>query len=619
MDLLEQYSKLVSNIQTLSEEIPEMREQLRGHERMLSQYKRERSNLDIERSRRQTTLMAEELDRLTAIEYSKINTRQAEVDSKLSLLSTEHSEALAAIASEKYESQLARKYAIREKLNDTLNKYTLPENIPSELSTIVADHLADTKQKYSEKSLLKLIDDVHEAYDDIDMQGFDSGGKINSFIDFISFKQLNNMDMHNRTRLYVYLGYLIALIVGCFTVPVVPIVWLGVSLAATYKKSISDNKNWIEFILPYSSLENGLKFINDEIQASVAKLREKATIAENEQYQLAVMPLNQERAQLEAEYAQAAELVRSSISSEELQARVAAQFDETIAKCEQNIADEERSINRTQKFIHSNEERIPKLKEKQKELLVEIKESYLNPKEPGTSRRLVKSFFLGIDENQGTLIEFKYDGKTTLIMYKGENCGANKDLISMMLMQLLSSMSMTSLNIYLTDLRSAGTDYAVFFQSELEGKMHLCATDKDVNNAITSLHTELIMRTKDILTEAESLEQYNEDMLARKSLPREYIFFLLQDPTPRDMERQELQQILHNGPTVGIIPIVFLKHADIMHGFKSTGDSIAPLVNFFQAFRQCSFTFDGATSDLTATPDLSATIINMLKKGTKSR
>lgn len=619
MELLEQYSKLISNIQTLSDEIPELREQLRSQEKMLAQYKRERSNLDIERSRKQTSLMTEELDRLTAEEYNKINRRQAEIDSKLSLLSTEHSEALSAINVDTFESQLSRKYAIQSKLNETLHRYNLPANLPSELSAIVADHLADTKQKYSEKSLLKLIDDVHDAYDDMDMNGLYSEGKLDTFIDFISFKQLNNSDMHNRSRLYVYLGYLAALIIGCVLVPVIPITCLGIALAVTYKRYTRDNKNWIEFILPYSSLENGLNYINNEIQTTVAALREEAISSENERYQLAITPLNQERAQLEAEYAQAAEIVRGTVSAEELQSRVAAQFEEAVAKCEQNIKDSERAIYRTQKFIHSNEERIPKLKEKQKHLLAEIKESYLNPKDPGTSRRLIKSFFLGIDENQGTLIEFKYDGKTTLIMYKGENCRTNKDLISMMLMQLLSSMSMTSLSIYLTDLRSAGTDYAVFFQSELAGKMHLCATDNDVSNAITALHTELIMRTKDILTEAETLEQYNEDMLARKSLPREYIFFLLQDPTVHDMERQELQQILNNGPTVGIIPIIFLKHADILHGFKTSGDSLVPLITFFQAFNQCSFTFDGATSDLTATPDLSSTIINMLKKGKKSK
>ncbi len=68
-----------------------------------------------------------------------------------------------------------------------------------------------------------------------------------------------------------------------------------------------------------------------------------------------------------------------------------------------------------------------------------------------------------------------------------------------------------------------------------------------------------------------------------------------------------------------IIPIVFLRHADIMDGFGINSESLTAVLRFFQAFNKCSFTFDGATSDLTATPDLSITIMSMLRKGKKSR
>ena len=619
MGLLEEYGYLIANIKNLSDEIPELREQLKSYEKMLAQYRRDRSNLDIERSRRQTSLMTEELNRLTADEYNKINRKQAEVDSKLHTLASEHDEKLRNISSNLYQNKLSRKYAILSKLKDTIQRYTLPSNLPPELLAIVSEHLAATKQKYSEQSLLNLIDDVHAAYDETDMEVFNSEGQLSSLIDIITLKRLNDSNMHNRTKLYIYFGYLIAVVIGCILVPVIPISVLGVAAILTYRRYTVDNKRWIEFILPYSSLENGLSYLDTEITSLVEKYRAKDIEAENSNYQTIIYPLNQERSRLEVEYAQAAEAVRSRVSSAELLERVEAQFTEQIAQCEKDIANTERCISRTQKFIRSNEQQIPKLKEKQKDLLAQIKESYLNPTQPGTSRRLVKSFFLGIDEKQGNLIEFKFDGRTTLIMYKGENCGTNKDLISMMMMQLLSSMSLTALSVYLTDLRSAGADYAVFFQPELAGKLHLCATDSDVNKAISALHSELIMRRQDILTEAETLEQYNEAMLARKSLPREYIFLLLQDPSAKDMEKQELQQLLINGPTVGIIPIIFLRHSDIVNGFGASKDVAEKIAPFFQSFSQGCFTFDGVTSDLTYTPDLSTSIISILKKGKKSR
>lgn len=614
MELLEEYSSLIANIKHLTDEIPELRDQLMGYESMLSKYQRDRSNLDVERTRKQAELMDAELNRLTTEEYTKINEKQAEIDSELQVVSLEHNDNIDTINACIYETRLRSKYDVLSKLQSAAKQYHIPADIPPEMQAITTNYLAASKKKYTNQALLALIDDIQSAYKNVDVKQLKKQ-QSSKFLDFLTLKAINKSNLQNYTRLLIYFGYLAGLIFLCVTVPVIPILGVGITTAVAYTQYARNNKYLIQFILPYSSLENGLNYIKDEINTKVQSFRNADLIAENQRYKDVTTPLITAKNSLEVEYAKAAERVRTGISADELQSRVEAQFQDTIQKCEADIANTERAINRTNKFILSNQQKIPKLKEKQKILLAQIKEAYLNPTQPGTSRRLIKSFFLGIDEKQGNLIEFKYDGNTTLIMYKGETCRTNKDLISMMLMQLLSSMSLTTLSIYLTDLKSAGSDYAVFFQPELSGKLHMCATDAEVKKAISILHTELIMRTRDILTEAESLEQYNEEMLARKSLPREYIFFILQDPTDKDMEKQELQQLLNNGPTVGIIPIIFLRHADIVSGFNASGNTVTSIIPFFKAFGQYSFTFDGMTSDLTATPDLSATIIAMLQKG----
>lgn len=614
MELLQEYSSLIANIKYLSDEIPELRDQLMGYESMLSKYKRDRANLDAERTRKQTELMNAELNRLTAEEYSKINSKQAELDSKLQVLTLEHNNNVATISSCIYETRLRSKYDILAKLQNAERQYHIPADIPPEMQTITANYLAASQKKYTNQTLLNLIDNIQSAYKNVDVKQLKKQ-QSSRIVDFLTLKAINKSSLQNHTKLLVYFAYLIGLIVLCVTVPVIPILGIGVTSVIAYSQYARNNKYLIQFILPYSSLEDGLSYIRNDIDTKVNEFRKTDLVTENKRFKEATVNLVASKNNLEAEYARAAEQVRMSISSDELQRRVEAQFQDTIQKCESDITNTERAIHRTNKFIQNNQTKIPQLKEKQKVLLAQIKEAYLNPSQPGTSRRLIKSFFLGIDEKQGNLIEFKYDGNTTLIMYKGETCRTNKDLISMMLMQLLSSMSLTTLSIYLTDLKSAGSDYAVFFQPELSGKLHMCATDAEVKKAISILHTELIMRTRDILTEAESLEQYNEEMLARKSLPREYIFFILQDPTDKDMEKQELQQLLNNGPTVGIIPIIFLRHTDIVNGFNASGNTITSIIPFFKAFGQYSFTFDGMTSDLTATPDLSATIIAMLQKG----
>lgn len=617
MGLLDEYSDLLSNIHNLSAEIPQIRLQIRNYERMLTQLEQDRANLDIERSRKQSALFAEEVGHLVESEKARLDLKKGNIQTKLQELNAQHNNTLNKIKKANYSDELEKKYLLLNKMEVAVNKYNPPTYVDPQLVEATSKFLSVSDQKYSEKAVLNLIAEVQTTYHTMRMNKPASTKGVSKVLDYITLKQLNTSKASNQTKLWVYLGYLAALCAMCITIPVLPIALVGGAAMLSFSKSITGNKNVIEFILPYTKLSESLKALKDEISSSVEKLRQKELDEENSKFKKTCDKLQEQLFTLEEECTSAENAARSSISQEEINKRVEMQYASEIESCNQKIADTEKQIKRQKMFIASNEEQIPMLKEQQKILLEKIKELYLNPSAPGTSRRLTKSFFLGINEKNGTLIEFKFDGKTTLIMYKGASCRSNKDLISMMLMQLLSSMSLTTLSIYLTDLSSAGSDYAVFFQPQLSGKLHMCATNDDIKSAIEDLHNELIMRTGDILTEAESLEAYNEQMLSRKSLPREYIFFLFQDPTDADMQNQKLVQLLLNGPTVGIIPIVFLQHTNLTEIISKVGDKAAALMRFFDAFGACAFTFDGTTSDLAATPDLSSTIISMIKKGAK--
>lgn len=617
MGLLEDYSSILTSIRNLSAEIPEIRSQIQNYERMLAQFRRDRANFEGECSRKKQTLLEEEVRRSVETETAKISNKRNAVQSELQKLNSQHSADVQRIKESTYSDKLEKKYLLLSKVKTAINKYQLPKEMDPQIVDTVSKFQTASIQKYSEKAITDLIVEVHNAHRVLLANKPADNSTLSKVLDYATLKHLNASDISNHTRLWIYVGYLAALGVMCAFVPVLPIALVGGTAAVSFLKNVKSNKHAVEFVIPYMQLKDCLKGLEDEILASVNSLRQKELNSENDKFKTKCDKIQEQLYALEQEYVLAEKTVRSNISQEELNERVDLQYAREIEDCDKKIADTEKQIKRQKMFIASNEEQIPALKEQQKALLEQIKELYLNPSVPGTSRRLTKSFFLGIDEKKGTLIEFKFDGKTTLIMYKGVSCRSNKDLISMMLMQLLSSMSLTTLSIYLTDLSSAGSDYAVFFQTELSGKLHMCATSDDIKNAIEDLHRELIIRTRDILTEAETLEAYNEQMLSRKSLPREYIFFLLQDPTDTDMQNQKLVQLLLNGPTVGIIPIIFVQHTNLTEMISRAGDKAGALVRFFDAFGKCAFTFDGTTSDLVATPDLSATIISMIKKGTR--
>ena len=72
-------------------------------------------------------------------------------------------------------------------LNNTFNYINTQDDIV-DIKIVSIEHYYDNyylAYYYFIENGKELIDDVHDAYDDVDMQGFSTEGKLDSFIDFI--------------------------------------------------------------------------------------------------------------------------------------------------------------------------------------------------------------------------------------------------------------------------------------------------------------------------------------------------------------------------------------------------------------------------------------------------
>lgn len=622
MGLIEDYSKLVGSIQNISCELQTMQERLAAAKTVLEQTIRRREMLIAEQSEKEVRLLQQQLETLTAKERSRISQEQARVAFEIESKTAQLESLKQQIQIHDYKKQLKGRYKLRDSLADTLEECKLPSNISGEFSEVVQQKLAMRQANvvYTDNLLKKLQGQVTEAYDAVDSDLAEVKDSISDkLISFILLKGLADAKWSNKSKLMVYIAYCFVVVLACLTVPIVPLAVFSLTVSVAAFSCMRENKMCLKFVMPYVMLQTGVAKLDARIESKLQKLRADAIADAMRKAGCDVEPLLKEQEELNKELLIAPQRVRQSISDEELRQLVVQEFAAQVEECQARETSTSKEIHKLERFVKSDELNLPRLREKQKAMLLQIKDAYLNPSVPGTALTLTESFFLGIDEAQGTLIEFKFGGKSTLIMYKGANCHTNKVLITMMLMQLLSSMSISVLDIYLTDQVSAGTDYAVFFQKELQDKMHLCATENDTSNAISELHEALILRTREILTEAPSLADYNETMLSRKSLPREYIFLFLQDPTDKQMVDQNLQQILANGPLVGIIPIVFISHSDVNGLSGQSADSLPKVVNFFKLFHGSTFIFDGVTNDLNVSDDLDACIIEMLERSSRTQ
>lgn len=620
MGLIEEYTKLVVGIQNKNDELSAMRPQLKMQQDALAENESQQQRLAVEQEQREQQLISEQLSFLTTSEMRRISGLQDDVARKISILENQHRSKISNIKADRYEKELFSRYALLDKLKAVLNDCKLPPGISEEFVEGITQHVSESKTRYTDQNLLQLCDDVRSSYKGLDDAMLEIKETMPEKIaSFLLLRGITGSKLDNKTRIFVFLVYLCTLVLLCLFYPFVPIVLLGVSVSILYHHYEKENRILFDLLLPYSKLEDGVQFVEESIRVKIAKLRGIAMDKEDTAFSRERAPLDDEYEKLEKDKSQVESKIRNELSDDDLKDMVRKEYESQVAKLTEQNAKLNREIHKLQRFIESDEKNLPQLRERQKSMLLEIKQAYLNPTEPGTSSYLTQSFFLGIDERLGALIEFKFGGKTTLIMYKGDDCRTNKALITMMLMQLLSSMSITVLDVYLTDLKSAGMDYAPFFPASLSDKMHCCGTDSQVNEAIHNLHESMLARRREILTESPSLVEYNDTMLSRKSLPYEYIFFFLQDPTDKQMQNQELQQLLYNGPIVGIIPIVFVRHKDISHLGGKSKDETPKYVSFFQAFEGSSFIFDGVSNDLAVSTDLVTTITDMFSGERKAK
>ncbi|MEG2376798.1 MAG: hypothetical protein RSC43_00420 [Clostridia bacterium] len=412
-------------------------------------------------------------------------------------------------------------------------------------------------------------------------------------------------------RIIAYLIYLGLIIVIFKMQPLVFIFPYSVMLICSLYKNITRSQKLVNFIYPYKLLEEKLGRLREDVRKQVEKTRSKEFLRIAKEQEHLSAPYIAKLQDLRVQMSQAEVIIRAQTSTEELTAAAKKDYETRIGECSDNIDALQTKLSNTHKFIESDKVQLANAQKRKVELQHQVAENYLNPKEPGDSRLLSKSFFLGFDDVD-ELIEFRYDGKTTIIIYKGINNGVNAPIITMLIMQLLAAMSIVSLRIAITDTRTGGTDYAVFSPKSLSNRIKICSINADVKKIIEEYHAELLMRNKDILTEAQTLEEYNERMLAKRSLTREYCFLFLQDPDLETLASQKFTQLCMSGPRVGIIPIVFIANAFINQSLKEN-NSMVRLGTFVQAAGDKFYVYDGSTQDITEQGKMRDSILDRIR------
>lgn len=610
MDILASYKQCLTRIVALQRETKDNTARSEAFKRDLELAKQQIESLKAQAQTASDVQIRQKLSEMISSERNEImrqmDTIQKEIASIQDSAVTEKNKVQQEINISNHRADLAMITRAEEVLSKSGG--IIRDSTPQTILASVENAVVQDTRTYD---LLRLIQKVEEMYskvpDTVDVSIF------RQVIDWIMLDTSKFSNWKPRTRLSIYCIWILALLAVIvyapyfFTVPYTLL--LGISIYTNLGRS----QILMNFCYPYLLLQERTRQARNQLEQAIEIQRGRKYQEINQRRDAALVSKQEELNKLNSKLGQVDSDVRSRVSASEIASRVQSDYQQKIEQEAKKVDTIQSSISRLEKYNKCNAKNLEQTLADKERLKEEVKLYYLNPSTPGESKLLTTSFFLGMDDKED-LIEFDYKGKATLILYRGDNNTVNAPLITMMLMQLLASMSIISLQLALTDVHNACTSYAPFSPDKLSNRIRLCATDEEVKDVIDLYHTEMLMRNKTILTEAPSIEEFNKQMLERKSLTREYYLLFFQDPDPKVLGSQKFLQLCRSGPLVGIIPLVFVQHNSLSKMKTESPQIISGLVEFFESVSSNTFIFNGATQDLKDASSASGQLIDEFRK-----
>lgn len=361
-----------------------------------------------------------------------------------------------------------------------------------------------------------------------------------------------------------------------------------------YSKYVNKVLNvYYPFLILKDKVDKLLNEIQNKIMADRdAKIRELDD-KQAEMISYAQAQLNQTRLELVTSQ----QNVRQNMTVDELTASVQATMKQNLENQQKIVDDLSHRFAEVQTKYQKAVNKQTLLQEQKEKLKKQLTEEYLMPKNPGDSKLIPESFFLGFD-TEGALVEFDYDAKSTLIEYRGPDSTTVRDLIMMMVVQLLMAMDITCTSVVFVDTFTGGFDYSIFGGEELDSVFSIISTEDEARQLIESAHAEQTARSSKILTKADNIKAYNEMMIQRKSFTLDYRILIFQTLPQRLMSEDKFKQLCKNGPRVGIIPIIFLNHQFLASAKQLRYEERVAIAGFIESLNDKMFIYDGLSYNL---------------------
>lgn len=374
--------------------------------------------------------------------------------------------------------------------------------------------------------------------------------------DVVSMKDIFTSIVNPKVAIGAMSVYLLAWLMGVMYFPLIAIAGYFSITAISVKGALSIEKERLALMKEYQILKQSYSNLEEIFKENFQRECDTANKQADEEYDKAIKEYAEDEKSLREDYEKLLEDLKIMETDPTFRADKLSVFRtqmDALVKKKKTI---EGQISYIQDMINNINSDLIDMKEELASLRKQIEDIYCSKIKPGTSRLMVDELFLGF-EDDGDLRLFEFNHSSTLVLYTGKSVDVS-DLCMQIFVQMLREVNISATSFYIFDTEMGAPDFAPFTQDELSDVVHICSTKDQCTDAIKRVHFMLAVRNASIISLADDIQSYNENMIAQNSITYNYVILLIQDSGGAIYDNANFQQLCKSGPRVGIIPIVFV-------------------------------------------------------------
>ena len=379
-----------------------------------------------------------------------------------------------------------------------------------------------------------------------------------------------DVEFQTKYRVFLFSAYLLVIILAFLNFSFLLLGGIGIGFKAIYdsKREAQYKKKCIQYIEDFKSM---YQILYNHLESS------KEEYIDTEKNRIAgmfydrVKEVTDKISKLSSDYSMKVNSV--IVTEEEIDAEVDIEFKSKLKELQDKIDECSLQMKSVLEDQTRCEDELEAIQDEISKLRDAISSVYWELNEVGSERVLMNEFFLGFKDYD--LISVKHDGNAMCIIYDGESSERNSVLISMFIAQLFSNMLPNSLHLTIVDIDYTCRDYSIYNGEVFDLLFNYITTEDAIGSAIEELHQDLLERQRDISPIADTIDEFNRSMIAKKSFTKEYRFLIFQNAKGDYLKNQKLLQLCRTGQTFGIMPIIFISkelHNEILRPDSNFAD-----------------------------------------------